>query len=63
MDEIVNLLELFQGQLSLNDILNHDIPLINGLKKAKQRLNGEITKEREKQQRAAQQQAQQKQKK
>ena len=50
MDEIVVLLEKFKGQLSLTDLLNQDIPLLNALREAKDRMNGEITKEREKQQ-------------
>lgn len=55
MDEIVTLLELFHGQLSLTDILNQDIPLLNSLKKAKQKMNGEIIKERDRQIQKAQQ--------
>ena len=47
MDEIVVLLDKFKGQLSLTDILNQDIPLLNELGKAKDRLNGEILKERD----------------
>lgn len=50
MEDIVNLLELFQGQLSLTDILNQDIPILNGLRQAKNRINGEIQRERERQQ-------------
>lgn len=48
-EEMVILLDLFQGQLSLTDILNQDIPLLNALKDAKSKINGEINKEREKQ--------------
>lgn len=64
MDDIVSLLDLFQGQLSLTDILNQDIPILIGLRAAKSKLNGEINREREKQQqKILQQQQQQNQKK
>ena len=44
MLEIVYLLELFDGKLSLSEILNLEIPLLNHLRKAKQRINEEIKK-------------------
>ena len=47
-DDIVATLELFNGQLSLNDVLNQDIPILNELKEAKMRLNNNLAKEREK---------------
>jgi len=47
MDEVVGLLEKFKGELSLSDVLNQDIPLLSELSKAKDRLNIEINKERE----------------
>lgn len=50
MDEVVGLLEKFKGELSLSDVLNQDIPLLSELSKAKDRLNIEINKERERQQ-------------
>ena len=59
MDDIVSLLDLFQGQLSLSDILNQDIPLIDDLRKAKNRLNGEINKETERMRQKALQQSKQ----
>ena len=58
MEEIVNTLDLFGGQLSLADILNYDIPFISELRETKNRINGEINKEREKQQQKLAQQAQ-----
>ena len=47
-DDIAETLDLFQGQLSLNDILNQEIPFITNLKLAKMRLNTKISKERAK---------------
>lgn len=49
-DDITETLDLFQGQLSLNDILNQEIPFITNLKLAKMRLNTRISKERAKRQ-------------
>jgi hypothetical protein len=43
-DEIVFLLDLFNGSLSLNEILNTDISLINQLKNSKIKINNEIRK-------------------
>lgn len=63
MEDIVAMLDLFQGQLSLTDILNQDIPILNGLRQAKSKLNGEINKERERQQQRILNQQQQNQKK
>lgn len=37
-DEIAVLLEAFQGAVSLSDILNQDIPILEGLKEARIRL-------------------------
>ena len=37
-DEVAVLLEAFQGAVSLSDILNQDIPILEGLKEAKMRL-------------------------
>lgn len=36
-DELVYLLDLFDGKLSLSDILNYEIPLLEALKQAKTR--------------------------
>ena len=33
-DEMVSLLDIFQGQLTLTDVLNQDIPVLNALKEA-----------------------------
>lgn len=44
------LIEAFQGSLSLSEILNHEIPIINALRDAKVRYNNRLIKEREKQQ-------------
>jgi hypothetical protein len=38
------MLDLFDGKLSLSEILNLEIPLLNHLKKAKQRINEDINK-------------------
>ena len=35
IDEILDDLELFNGKISLNDILNQEIPIINALRNAK----------------------------
>jgi hypothetical protein len=43
-DEMVLLLDLFAGSLSLNEILNTDIPLLNHLKRSKIKLNNELRK-------------------
>jgi hypothetical protein len=43
-DEVVLLLDLFAGSLSLNEILNIDIPLLNHLKRSKIKLNNELRK-------------------
>jgi len=40
--EIVYLLDLFEGKLSLSEVLNTEIPLLTLLKKAKVRLNEDI---------------------
>jgi hypothetical protein len=34
--EVVYVLDLFDGKLSLNDVLNTDIPFLNTLKKCKE---------------------------
>jgi hypothetical protein len=39
---LVYLLDLFDGKLSLSEILNLEIPLLNQLKEAKIRINKEI---------------------
>jgi hypothetical protein len=44
MLEIVYLMDLFEGKLSLSEILNLEIPLLNHLRKAKQKINEEIRK-------------------
>jgi hypothetical protein len=44
MLEIVYMLDLFDGKLSLSEILNLEIPLLNHLRKAKQKINDEINK-------------------
>jgi hypothetical protein len=41
-DEIVFLLDLFNGSLSLNEILNQDISLLNSLKKSKIKMNNDM---------------------
>ena len=53
-DEIVSLLDLFQGELSLNDVLNQDMIILTKLRESKIRLNEKVAKEREKQARAIQ---------
>jgi len=42
MDEIVYTMELFSNSLSLNEILNLDMPLLNQLKKSKIKINNEM---------------------
>ena len=53
-DEIVSLLDLFQGELSLNDVLNQDMIILTKLRESKLRINEKVAKEREKQARAIQ---------
>lgn len=48
------MLDLFQGELSLNDVLNQDMVILAKLREAKLRVNEKIAKEREKQARAIQ---------
>ena len=52
-DEIVSLLDLFQGELSLNDVLNQDMIILTKLRESKLRINEKVAKEREKQARAS----------
>jgi hypothetical protein len=44
--EIVYLLDIFEGKVSLGEILNTEIPLLNHLKKAKIKLNDDIRNNR-----------------
>ena len=53
-DDIVSLLDLFQGELSLNDVLNQDMIILTKLRESKIRINEKVAKEREKQARAVQ---------
>ena len=53
-DDIVSLLDLFQGELSLNDVLNQDMIILTKLRESKIRSNEKVAKEREKQARAIQ---------
>ena len=53
-DEIVSLLDLFQGELSLNDVLNQDMIILTKLRESKIRKKEKDAKEREKQARAIQ---------
>lgn len=43
-DDIVNLLDLFKGELTLTDALNQDIPILNKLRDAKLRQNKMLAK-------------------
>lgn len=49
-DEIASLLTLFGGEMTLNDILDQDIPILNSLRDAKLRLNEKTVQEKMKQQ-------------
>jgi len=40
--EIVYLLELFDGKLSLTEILNLEIPLLATLRRAKEKINKDV---------------------
>lgn len=40
--EVVYLLDLFEGKVSLSEILNLEIPLLNHLKEAKLRINKQL---------------------
>lgn len=46
---VVSMLELFQGQLSLEDILYTEIPILNQLHAARLKYMQEVAKERQKQ--------------
>lgn len=48
MNEIIYLLEVFEGKVSLTDILNYSIPFINSLKHSKIELREAARKESEK---------------
>ena len=50
----MSLLDLFQGELSLNDVLNQDMIILTKLRESKIRINEKVAKEREKQARAIQ---------
>jgi hypothetical protein len=43
-EEIVNLLEIFDGKVTVNELLNLDIPLLIQLKDAKIKINNELNK-------------------
>jgi len=43
-DEIVYILDLFDGKMTINEILNLEIPLLANLKEAKIRINNELKK-------------------
>lgn len=62
MEEIVSVLDAFNGQLSLSDVLNQELPLINLLREAKIGYSEKVQKEREKQQQNTARQSQQQQK-
>lgn len=47
-DNVVYMLELFGGKLSLTDVLDTEIPLLNQLREAKLRLIEEMAKDRNK---------------
>jgi len=47
-DEIVGLLDLFDGKLTLDDLLGQDIPVLNKLKEAKLRSIDRLNRERQK---------------
>jgi hypothetical protein len=44
MLEVVYMLDLFDGKLSLSEILNLEIPLLNHLRTAKQKINEEVNR-------------------
>jgi len=48
MSEIVSLLDLFEGKLSLTDILLQDIPILDGLRDAKIAKNERILQQTKK---------------
>ena len=41
-DDIVSLLDLFQGELSLNDVLNQDMIILTKLRESKLRINEQL---------------------
>lgn len=43
-EEIVYLLDIFDGKMTVNELLNLDIPFLNQLKSAKIKINNEINK-------------------
>ena len=46
-EEIVVFLDLFDGKISINEVLDNDIPLLKELRDAKIRINTEVAKKRE----------------
>jgi len=43
-EEIVYILDLFDGKITINELLNLDIPYLNQLKNAKIKINNELRK-------------------
>jgi hypothetical protein len=43
-DEIVGMLDLFDGKITLGELLNYEIPFLEMLKKSKLKLNKEMRK-------------------
>jgi hypothetical protein len=43
-EEVVYLLDLFDGKVTVNELLNMDIPYLNQLKNAKIKINSDLAK-------------------
>jgi hypothetical protein len=43
-EEIMYLLDIFDGKMTVNELLNLDIPFLNQLKNAKMKINNELRK-------------------
>jgi hypothetical protein len=43
-EEIIYLLDIFDGKITINELLNLDIPFLTQLKNAKMKINNELRK-------------------
>jgi len=46
-EEVVYLLDLFDGKITVNELLNMDIPYLNQLKDAKMKVNNDLMKRKQ----------------
>lgn len=53
MNEILYMIEIFDGKLSLTEVMQYEIPFLNNLKAAKMKFNEELKEEKVKLQKQA----------